>query len=70
MPQISGWETARQLRDICPGAVLVLLSGWGRNQSSELLRACGITHVLSKPATTRQFRQLLAEIVAPPASGG
>ena len=65
MPQISGWETARKLRDRCPGTVLVLLSGWGSSQGDEMLQACGISHVMAKPVTTRQLRDVLARISAP-----
>ncbi len=68
MPQLSGWETARQLRQQCPGAVIVLLSGWGSNQSEDLVRACGISHVLAKPITTAKFRECLERIAATPAS--
>ena len=68
MPQISGWETARRLRELCPNSVVVLLSGWGRHQSEEMLQTCGISHVLAKPVTTRQLKDLLSRIKPP--SGG
>lgn len=70
MPQISGWETARQMRELCPGTVLVLLSGWGSSQSEEMLEACGISHVLAKPVTTRQLRDLLARICSTTGQSG
>ena len=62
MPQISGWETARRLRELCPNSVVVLLSGWGRHQSEEMLQSCGISHVLAKPVTTSQLKDLLSRI--------
>jgi diguanylate cyclase (GGDEF)-like protein len=67
MPQISGWETARRLRELCPNSVVVLLSGWGRHHSDEMLQTCGISHVLAKPVTTRQLKDLLSRIKIPPA---
>jgi diguanylate cyclase (GGDEF)-like protein len=66
MPEVSGWEFARHVRKTVPDVAVVLLSGWGKSFSSELLESCGVRHVLSKPVKPAEFKELARMIASEP----
>ena len=49
MPNMSGWEAARRIKEVQPGAKVVLSTGWGVRLDEEKLRAAGISRIISKP---------------------
>jgi len=49
MPDMSGWEVARAVRDERPGLPVVLVTGWGASLDEDELRRHQISAVVSKP---------------------
>jgi GAF domain-containing protein len=49
MPEMSGWDVARAIKDRSPAVRVVLVSGFGVEVSPEDLRAHGVDLVLAKP---------------------
>jgi PAS domain S-box-containing protein len=51
MPELSGYEVARQIRLLPWGrrATLIAITGWGREKDRELTREAGFDHHLTKP---------------------
>ena len=63
LPGLDGFEVARRLRQL-PGlgdALLIALSGYGRDEDRERGRAAGIDHHLVKPVELRELDKVLAE---------
>jgi CheY-like chemotaxis protein len=61
LPDIDGYEVARQFRQMKPSAstVLIALTGYGQPQDVELARQAGFDHHLSKPANFKAINDLL-----------
>lgn len=49
LPGIDGNETARQIRLILPGIVLIAITGWGTEEDRERTKRAGFDHHLVKP---------------------
>lgn len=49
MPDINGWEIARQVKNKAPDTPVILLTGWAANYVEEDLSRRGIDLLLSKP---------------------
>jgi signal transduction histidine kinase/CheY-like chemotaxis protein len=60
MPGLTGWEVAREVKDMAPGAWVVLVSGFGVELSAENLRANGVDLVLAKPLKLDDIMNALA----------
>jgi signal transduction histidine kinase len=62
MPQMSGYDVAREIRrgQGARAPVLVALTGWGQQKDREHSRAAGFDHHLVKPAEKEALRRLLA----------
>ena len=67
MPDISGAMVAQRARELYPDMPVVLATGWGDTLTPEQLAEMGIQHLLPKPFTYDQVRQLLAERLPPAA---
>lgn len=71
MPVMDGYEAARRVREICPDAYLVALSGWGSAEDRQKTAEAGFNEHLVKPVKPDDLRQLLARVqAASPASAG
>lgn len=68
MPQLSGVEALRRLRDERVDVRFVFLSGFADEATREAVRALGAVAVLSKPLDVQLLRGLIAELV--PQSNG
>jgi PAS domain S-box-containing protein len=65
MPDVSGWEVARVVRqEGGPRLVLGLVTGWGATVSDEVMVAHGIDFVISKPFEVRNFASRVNETLA------
>ena len=64
MPGMSGYEVARRLRAEFPDrpALLVALTGWGREEDVQRAREAGFDHHLLKPVNIGRLRSLLAQM--------
>lgn len=66
MPDMDGYEVARQMR-LAPAtrdAVLVALTGYGQEKDLQRSRAAGFDHHLLKPVGPEQLTELLASLAA------
>jgi CheY-like chemotaxis protein len=62
LPDFDGNELARRLRRMpqTAGAILVAMTGYGRQQDRDTARAAGFDHYLVKPVNTAQLSDILA----------
>ena len=66
LPDLSGYEVARQLRlnDAHKNVVLVALTGYGQASDRELSLQAGFDHHLIKPANLRLLEEILDSVAA------
>jgi signal transduction histidine kinase/CheY-like chemotaxis protein len=66
LPDFDGNELARRLRRLpqATGAVLVAMTGYGRQQDRDASHAAGFDHYMVKPVNTVELSDLLAEAAA------
>ena len=64
MPQMDGYEVAREMRDRFPGrrTAIIALTGWGQEQDRARAAKAGFDHHITKPADLGELRSLLATI--------
>jgi PAS domain S-box-containing protein len=60
MPDLTGTELAREIRQLRPGISIILMSGYGGSQLSERAQAAGVIDVLRKPLVRRDIAEPLA----------
>jgi signal transduction histidine kinase/ActR/RegA family two-component response regulator len=62
LPGMSGHELARRIRDepCCTGALLIALTGWGKDEDRRLSRAAGFDEHMTKPADHVVLTELLS----------
>ena len=63
MPEISGWEVARIIKQKDPEVPVALVTGWGVRIDAERLRDKGIDMVISKPFQMNRILNLVVEAV-------
>jgi nitrogen-specific signal transduction histidine kinase/CheY-like chemotaxis protein len=64
MPQVSGWQLAKTVKEIDPKTPVVIITGWGANFDPEKMRECGIDFQVSKPFRINQLLSLVSEGLA------
>jgi CheY-like chemotaxis protein len=71
LPDLSGYEAYRQLRQAQPKARVILMTGYGYDPDHTIVKARqdGLRHVLFKPFRVDQMLDALAN-PEPPATGG
>ena len=64
MPEMDGYEVARQLRaqPRWRDLVLVALTGWGQEEDRQRSREAGFDHHLVKPTDIDALQQLFADV--------
>ena len=64
LPDMSGYELARRLRELpqARGAAMIAITGYGSKSDREHSLHAGIQHHLTKPVDTKLLNQLLADI--------
>jgi CheY-like chemotaxis protein len=60
MPEVTGTELARKIRQLRPEIPIILMSGYGDPQLSERARAVGVIDVLRKPLIRRDIAEPVA----------
>ncbi len=64
MPGMSGWELAREIRQLNKHIPIAIVTGWGELVGSNEQRAAGVDWVIAKPFTAERIAELVREINA------
>jgi DNA-binding response OmpR family regulator len=59
LPDITGYEAARRIRQELPKVLLIALSGWGRDKDRRYSQEAGFNHHLVKPVNFDEVQKLL-----------
>jgi DNA-binding response OmpR family regulator len=62
MPQMNGFDVARQLQGLQPGMVIIALSGFGTARDQQDATSAGIAHYMVKPVDFEALLALLKSI--------
>ena len=62
MPGMSGWELAREIRQINARVPIAVITGWGEAVGSHEQKAAGVDWVLAKPFTADRIGELVRDI--------
>ena len=62
MPGMSGWELAREIRQINTRIPIAVITGWGEAVGSHEQKAAGVNWVVAKPFTADRIGELVREI--------
>jgi signal transduction histidine kinase/CheY-like chemotaxis protein len=62
MPGMSGWELAREIRQINKGIPIAVITGWGEAVGSHEQKAAGVDWVVPKPFTADRIAELVHEV--------
>lgn len=62
MPGMSGWELAREIRQVNQTIPIAIITGWGEIVGSNEQRAAGVDWVVAKPFTADRIAELVREI--------
>ena len=62
MPGMSGWELAREIRQVNKTIPIAIITGWGEIVGSNEQRAAGVDWVVAKPFTADRIAELVREI--------
>lgn len=61
MPEMSGWQVAKSIKDIEPQTPIVLLTGWGTTVDKDELNSSQVDIVLSKPVKLEELSSAVME---------
>jgi two-component system CheB/CheR fusion protein len=62
LPEMDGYELARQLAELVPGVTLIALSGWRIDPNNSRMREAGFRFHFTKPLAPDKLNSLLAEL--------
>jgi signal transduction histidine kinase/CheY-like chemotaxis protein len=62
MPGMSGWELAREIRQINASIPIAVITGWGEAVGSHEQKAAGVNWVVPKPFTADRIAELVRDI--------
>jgi CheY-like chemotaxis protein/predicted Rdx family selenoprotein len=60
MPDMSGWQVAKSIKDIKPAVPVVLLTGWGATVEEDELTESSVDMVLSKPVKMEDLSDIVS----------
>jgi signal transduction histidine kinase len=64
MPEMSGFEVVRSIREFNSKIVVAFITGWGNELSQEVITAAGIDLVIAKPYRIEEVNILLEKAIA------
>jgi len=64
MPGMSGWQVAREIKDMNPAVPVVLITGWNISPASLEPAGNGVDAVLQKPFNISMLSQLLEQLIS------
>lgn len=59
MPEINGWQVAKEIKEINPITPVILISGWGRDLKDQDISNTGVDYLAAKPFHIDEIFQLL-----------
>ncbi len=62
MPKLDGYGAARLIREHCPNAYIVALSGWGSEKDRDRTKEAGFDEHMVKPVKPSDLRELMERI--------
>ena len=62
MPGMSGWELAREIKQINTSIPIAVITGWGEAVGSHEQKAAGVDWVVAKPFTADRIAELVRDI--------
>lgn len=62
MPGMSGWELAREIRELDRQIPIAVITGWGEAVGSNEQKAAGVDWVIAKPFTADRIAELVRDI--------
>lgn len=63
MPGMSGWELAREIREVDQQIPIAVITGWGEAVGSNEQKAAGVDWVIAKPFTADRIVELVRDIM-------
>lgn len=63
MPGMSGWELAREIRELDQRIPIAVITGWGEAVGSNEQKAAGVDWVIAKPFTADRIVELVRDIM-------
>ncbi len=64
MPGMSGWELAREIKQINASIPIAVITGWGEAVGSHEQKAAGVDWIVAKPFTADRIAELVRDIDA------
>ena len=64
MPGMSGWELAREIRQINTQIPIAVITGWGEAVGSNEQKAAGVNWIVAKPFTADRIAELVQVLSA------
>jgi len=61
---ISGWDVARQIKEISPSTPVVMMTGWGAQLSEEEIHSKGVDFVIAKPFRLEELKRLILKALS------
>ena len=63
MPEMSGWDVAREARRIRPDLPVFMVSGWGAEIDPQQVAESGVAEVIQKPYTFETIHQVIDNVL-------
>ncbi len=64
MPEMSGWEVAKYVKEKNPKVPVILITGWGAQLDDEKAKESGVDRILAKPFTIDDILRAASEALA------
>jgi len=62
MPGMSGWELAREIKQLNANIPIAVITGWGEAVGSHEQKAAGVDWIIAKPFTADRIAELVRDI--------
>ena len=67
MPEVNGWDVVQAVKSRSPDTPVVIVTGWGAQIEGRALHARGVDHVIAKPFSLEDVRDVLLKVGVRPA---
>jgi PAS domain S-box-containing protein len=68
MPELTGWDVAREVRARCPHLPIVLLTGWGEQVAGEAGHQGLVDRILGKPVRLEELLRVIRQVTESPSA--